>query len=111
VLRRVGIALITVLLAGSAGVAQFKPRYLSGTVTDKRGNPLPRAIVQLENTANLYVRSYITGKDGVYYFNDLSDDVEFTLLAKYRNYRSKPKTLSKFDSSEHPEIDLVIPIE
>jgi len=67
--------------------------------------------VQVENTVTLSIRSYITGKDGRYQFNLLNDDTDYILKAKYRRYWSRPRTLSKFDSSRHPEVDLVIPIE
>ena len=60
-------------------------------VTDKRGNALPGAAVQLENTATLFVTSYITGKDGHYHFNQLHDDVDYTIKAKYRNYWCRAK--------------------
>jgi hypothetical protein len=100
------------LLLGLPGAPQlFQLRPLAGVVTDKRGNTLPGAAVQLENSATLVVISYITGKDGRYRFNLLHDDVDYTVKAKYRNYWSEKRTLSKFDSSKHPEIDLVIPIE
>ncbi len=91
--------------------AQFKLRAVPGVVTDMRGNPLPRVAVQLENTRDRSVRSYITGKDGRYYFSDLNDDIDFTLKAKYRDWWSKPKTLSKFQPSTHAEVNLVIPID
>lgn len=84
---------------------------MTGLVTDKRGNTLPGAAVQLENTNNLSIMSYITGKDGCYHFSGLYDNIDYTLKAKYRKYWSKRKTLSKFDSSKHPEVDLVIPID
>ena len=93
------------------GRAQFKLRDLTGIVPDNRGNRLPGAVVQLENTANLVVRSYTAGKDGRYYFHELSDNFDFTLRAGYRSRWSKRKTLSKFDSSSHSELNLVIPIE
>jgi hypothetical protein len=100
------------LLLGVPGVPQlFNLRALNGVVTDKRGNTLPGAAVQLENANTLIVMSYITGKDGHYHFNQLHDDVDYTVKAKYRNYWSEQKTLSKFDSSKTPEIDLVVPIE
>jgi hypothetical protein len=60
------------LLVGLPGVPQlFQLRPLTGVVTDKRGNTLPGAAVQLENTVTLSVVSYITGKDGKYRFNRL----------------------------------------
>jgi hypothetical protein len=90
---------------------QFEARSVTGVVTDKRGNALPGSVVQLKNTATLNIRSYITGKDGSYHFSLLSDDIDYTLKAKYRKHWSKPKTLSKFNSSKHPEVDLVIPID
>ena len=76
-----------------------------------RGNPLSRVAVELENTRTQAVRSYITGNDGRYHFDGLSDDIDFTLKAKYRDWWSKPKTLSKLDASVHPEVNLVIPID
>jgi len=92
-------------------IAQFKERDVSGVVTDARGNALSKVAVELENTRNLTVRSYITGSDGRYYFHGLNDDIDFTLRAKYRNWWSKPKTLSRLNSEIHPEVNLVIPID
>jgi hypothetical protein len=108
---RAGIVVAIALLTWLPCESQYKPRPVEGTVTDKRGNTLPGAIVQLENTRTLAVQSYIVQKDGRYHFEGLNDDVDYTLRAKYRNYWSELKTLSKFNSSTHPEIDLVIPIE
>jgi hypothetical protein len=90
---------------------QPEVRSVAGTVTDKRGNALPGAAVEIENTATLSVVSYITGKDGQYHFAELWTDVDYVLKAKYRNHWSKPRTLSKFSSKEHSTIDLVIPID
>ncbi len=108
---RIAQIFVAALLAFAPLHAEYHQRDVTGIVTDARGNPLPKVAVQIENTANLSVRSYITGRDGRFYFNNLSDDVDFTLKAKYRNWWSKPKTLSKFDEKRHPEIDLVVPID
>ena len=105
------VVALLALVSGNSGNAQFKERDVSGVVTDARGNPLPQVAVELENTGNLIVRSYITDKDGHYYFAGLIDDVDFTLKAKYRNFWSKPKTLSKLNASAHPQVNLVIPID
>jgi hypothetical protein len=109
---RTAILLTAIAVIGPvSGHSQTSLRPVTGVVTDKRGNTLPGAVVQLENTVDLTVRSFITGKDGKYYFNNLNGDIDFTLKAKYRQYWSEKKTLSKFDSAKHPEVNLVIPIE
>jgi hypothetical protein len=100
-----------ILLLGLACQAQTEMRSVTGVVTDKRGNTLPGAAVQLENTVSLSIMSYVTGKDGRDHFNNLNGDIDYTLKAKYRRYTSERKTLSKFNSSKHPEVDLVIPAE
>lgn len=100
-----------VSIAAAPSGAQFTERSVTGVVTDKRGNTLPKAVVLLENTANLTVRSYITGKDGAYHFAGLNGDIDFTLKAHYRNYWSTTKTLSKFNSAKRPQVNLVIPID
>ena len=105
------VPILLLLLIGFPSLPQFEVRTVSGVVTDKRGNALPGAAVQLENLNNLSIMSYITGKDGCYHFNGLLDDVDYALKAKYRSYWSGRKTLSKFNSSKNPRIELVIPIE
>jgi Carboxypeptidase regulatory-like domain len=109
--RKAGILIAIAVLACFPCASQYKPRPVTGVVTDKAGNALPGAIVQIENTRNLAVRSYITQKDGRYYFSELNDDIDYTLRAKYRSNWSEPKTLSRFNTSPHPEINLVIPID
>jgi hypothetical protein len=111
VFRQVFLISTVALLVLAPCEGQFKERDVSGVVTDARGNALPQVAVQLENTATLAVRSYITGKDGRFRFNGLNDDTDFTLRAKYRNYWSKTKTLSKLNEEIHPEVNLVIPID
>jgi hypothetical protein len=84
-------------------------RSVEGVVTDKAGNLLEDAVVQLENTTTLAVRSYITQTDGRYYFQELSSEIDYTVRAHYRNCWSSQKTLSRFDSSTHKKLDLVVP--
>lgn len=108
--RLVRVALIALLAWVPCG-AQFNPRPVTGIVTDKRGNTLPGAVVELENTRNLDVRSFITHKDGRYLFNGLNDDVDYTLKAHYKKWWSGEKTLNKFNSSKNPQVNLVIPID
>lgn len=109
--RRPGLILVIALLTGLPGTSELQPRPVTGVVTDKRGNALPGAAVQLKNTVSLLVRSYITRQDGRFVFTGLNSDVDYTLRAKYREHWSDTKTLSKFDNSMHPEVNLTIPID
>jgi Carboxypeptidase regulatory-like domain len=109
--KRLALLSVMLLFAGLPCMAQGDLRDITGSVTDKRGNALPGAAVQLENTVTLTVMSYITGKDGGYHFNGLQSDIDYTVKAKYRKFWSERKTLSKFSSSKHPQIELVIPID
>lgn len=110
--RNKAAVLVLLLLAVSLPCRpQSGIRDVAGVVTDKRGNTLPGVSVQLENTVTLSVMSYITGKDGSYHFNGLSDDVDYRLRAKYHKFWSAQKRVSKFNSSPHPRIDLLIPID
>jgi hypothetical protein len=106
------VLVVAIALPGwIASEAQYSLRPVTGVVTDKSGNTLPGAVVQLENTRSLRVRSYITRKDGKYRFNGLNEDVDYTLRARYRRFWSPAKTLSKFNSSNHPTVNLAIPID
>lgn len=102
---------VLLLLFCLPSIGQSNIRCVTGVVTDKRGNAIPGAVVQLEDTVTLFIRSYISNKDGRYYFDRLNDDIDYTLIAHYRGYWSKRKTLSKFDSSKTRAINLAIPIE
>lgn len=110
-LKRVFHLSTVLLLIALPCVSQDEIRSVTGVVTDRKGNIVQGAVVQLENTANLLVVSYITGGDGRYRFHRLYGDVDYTLKAKYQCCWSKRRTLSKFDSRKQREVDLVIPIE
>ena len=110
-LRKAFLLLSMGLAVWVAGEGQNSPRPVTGVVTDKSGNTLPGAIVQLENTRSLRVRSYLTRKDGKYQFSGLNDDIDYTLRAHYRRWWSNTKTLSRFNSSKSPVVNLVIPID
>ncbi len=86
-------------------------RAVTGVVTDNRGNPLPGAAVQIENTRTLEIASYLTKNDGKYYFHQLSPDIDYTLKAKYKRWWSKEKLLNKLNAAKQVTIDLTIPIE
>jgi hypothetical protein len=81
-------------------------RAVQGTVSDANDNAVDGAIVQLKNTKNLQIRSFITKEHGAYYFNGLSPDVDYELKADYQSASSPTKTLSSFDSRKQAIINL-----
>ena len=101
-------SLILLLLSRAIGAAQTSTRDVSGTVTDQYGDPLRGAVVQIENSLLLGVRSYITQGDGKYHFSRLSFDVDYRLKAFYRGSEGPAKTLSEFDSSDAKIINLEV---
>ena len=103
------LALLVVLLTPCS--SDWHCQIVTGFVTDKAGNVLEKAVVELENDFNLSVRSYITGADGRYHFAGVHEDMDYTLKACYREHWSKSKALSRFDSSKRQEIRLVIPLQ
>jgi hypothetical protein len=95
--------------------AQGKPkkgesatRSVQGAVTNSGDSPAIGAIVQLENTKTLQIRSFITQEDGVYHFYELNTDVDYKLKAedKKSGAASDTKTLSSFDSRKQAIINL-----
>jgi hypothetical protein len=110
-MRSVAFLTTALLLGGFLSAAGFEVRNVTGVVIDKRGNTLPGAVVQLEDTFTLSVRSYITDNNGNYHFSELNPEIDYTLKAHYHGHWSRSKTLSKFNSSPHPQVDLVIPID
>ncbi len=91
--------------------AQSISRTVQGTVTDQAGNVLAGAAVQLEDTTTLQVRSYITQKNGTFYFGELIFDVEYRLKAEYHGKSSAEKTLSRFEAQSRAVINLKIPLK
>ncbi len=81
-------------------------RSVQGVVEDQSGKPVEGAVVQLKNGRTLQVRSFITQRDGAYYFYGLSTDADYELKAEYRGSASQSKTLSVYDTRKKPVINL-----
>ncbi len=81
-------------------------RSVEGAVYDGHDRPVEGAIVKLKNTKTLQVRSFITQRDGTYYFHGLSTDVDYELKAEHGEASSDTKTLSVFDSRRKAVINL-----
>jgi len=81
-------------------------RSVQGTVADADDSAIDGAVVQLKNTKNLQIRSFITKEHGAYYFHGLSPDVDYELKAEYQGQTSPTKTLSAFDSRKQAVLNL-----
>jgi hypothetical protein len=81
-------------------------RSVQGVVEDPPGNPVEGAVVQLKNTKSLQVRSFITQREGTYYFHGLSPDVEYELKAGFKNMSSSTRRLTVFDSRKQAIVNL-----
>jgi hypothetical protein len=112
-LKRIAAVVFLFALASTAFAQENKKnqpneRSVTGAVTDTSGAPLKGAVVQLENTKTLQVRSFIAKDDGTYVFNGLNTDVDYQLTAQWNGKRSGMKILSSFDSRPEVKINLQI---
>lgn len=113
-MKRIGTAVTVILLlfAVSIGVAQAQKkgdtgtRSVEGVVTNADDTPAAGAVVQLENTKTLQIRSFITKEDGKYHFYDLSTEIDYKLKADRSGAASGAKTLSSFDGRKQATINL-----
>lgn len=81
-------------------------RSVSGIVTGADDGVASGAIVQLKNTKTLQIRSFITQKDGRYYFHGLSPDIDYEIKAESQGLSSSTKTLSSYDSRKEAILNL-----
>jgi hypothetical protein len=72
-------------------------RSVKGLVTDEQENPIEGAVVQIKNTKTLQVKSFITDRDGSYYFHGLDTNVDYQLKARLGDTMSRTRTVSTFD--------------
>jgi Carboxypeptidase regulatory-like domain len=109
-------ACIAIVLLAAGLSAQKKSqdtttRNLEGFVTDPAGQRVAKAVVQLKNTKNLQIRSFITQEDGSYHFMGLSADVEYEVKAERDGAASSWKSLSVFNSKKAPVINLKLKVK
>ncbi len=110
-IRALGAAVIfALLLVPAASLAKKDEnaniRSVQGVVSDKQGQAVNGAVVQLKNTKTLQIRSFITRDAGAYYFHGLSTDVDYELRADFNGDSSSTKTLSSFDSRKEAVVHL-----
>lgn len=81
-------------------------RSVQGVVTDSSGRPVAKAVVQLEDTKTLQIRSFITESDGSYHFAGLSANDDYELRASYDGATSSKKSLDVFNTRKVATINL-----
>ncbi len=96
------------LLAEKKDKTDSTTRTISGSVVDKAGNPLPRAVVQLKNTKNLQIVSQFTDEGGQFHFRNLNTNTDYEVQATHEGASSNVRTVSSFDSRKEVFINLKI---
>ncbi|MGA2595736.1 MAG: carboxypeptidase-like regulatory domain-containing protein [Bryobacteraceae bacterium] len=107
------IPFIAIVLSAALLAQHNKPlnddpnlRSVHGSVYDASDRLVKGAVVQLENTRTLDVRSYITEGDGDYHFAGLSTNVDYEIHAEYKGKSSPVKRLSEFNDRKDPAVNL-----
>ena len=110
--RLFAAAACAILLSAGAAWAAKKEnaniRTVQGVVSNAQGEAVNGAVVQLQNTKTLQIRSFITRDSGTYYFHGLGTDVDYELRADFNGASSKTRTLSSFDTRKLVIMDLHI---
>ncbi len=68
-------------------------------------------MVQIEDTATLAIRSYVTQADGTFHFSGLRRNTDYEVSAKVSGGRSDTQTVSKFNSRDVVDVVLRIQLE
>jgi hypothetical protein len=97
---------LSVLPALAQEDAGFSTRGIQGTVMDRDGHPMVGAVVELENTRTLLVRTFITQKDGKYHFEELYSDLDYRIRAMRAGVFGPAKHLSRFNGSKDATVNL-----
>lgn len=97
--------------SGAAGETTKVPklRTVEGEVCRDDGKPLQGAVVYLQDSKSLAVRSYLSDEQGRFHFRRLSTSADFDLWAELNGKRSKTKSVSQFNSKTDLEYKLKVP--
>jgi hypothetical protein len=75
-----------------------KLRTIEGMVCRDDGKPVQGAVVYLQDSKSLTVKSYLSDEQGEFHFRRLSMSADFDLWAEMNGKRSKTKSISQFNS-------------
>jgi hypothetical protein len=87
-----------------------KLRTIEGLVCSKEGAPIQGAVVYLQDSKSLTVKSYLSDVQGRFHFRQLSMSADFDLWAELNGKRSKTKSVSQFNSKPDLNFKLKLPI-
>lgn len=67
-------------------------------VCSNDGKPVQGAVVYLQDSKSLAVKSYLSDAQGKFHFRELSMSADYDLWAEMNGKRSKTKSISQFNS-------------
>ncbi len=105
---RVGILLAITLACAAFAFDESTDdgtRTVQGIVT-AGSRPVDGAVVQLNDTRTLQMRSFVTKEDGAYHFAGLSTNDEYEIRAEHNGTSSGTKRLDVYDQHKVAKIDL-----
>ena len=98
--------------SGASGETTKVPklRTIEGVVCSKEGAPIQGAVVYLQDSKSLAVKSYLSDAQGRFHFRQLSMSADFDLWAELNGQRSKTKSISQFNSKTDLNYKLKLPV-
>ena len=105
------LAVLAITILASAALAfdensDSGARSVEGIVTGADSRPVNGAVVQLNDTRTLQIRSFITKADGAYHFAGLSTNDEYEIHAEHNGASSGTKRLDVFNPRKVAKINL-----
>jgi Carboxypeptidase regulatory-like domain len=86
-------------------------RTVEGMVVDKSGIPIKGAVVYLQDSKSLTVKSYLSDVAGHFHFRQLPLSLDYDLWAEIKGKRSKTKSISQFNSKTELFYKLKVPVD
>jgi hypothetical protein len=65
-------------------------------------------VVRLTDTETGNGQEVVTGKDGLYRFEDTKREVTYKLTAQYNSLQATPRSLTPFDTRDEPNLNLTL---
>ena len=83
-------------------------REVEGVVRDQNGQPFAGAVVEIEDTRTLEVRSFDTPASGKYRFLEIDPDQDYKVRVHYLGSWSKVRWLNHFDMGNTKVINFTV---